>query len=89
MGAMGSDKHKDPTARDFWYPPYVGPWHKNVRSLCLCGLLGPWVLSVPYTRCNLLKQTQAVERVWVAFKQLQLNDHNSESMVIYYTSTLW
>ena len=25
----------------FWYPHYIGPWNQNVRSFCLCGLLGP------------------------------------------------
>ena len=34
-------KHKDPTNHDFWYPPCIGPWNQNIRSLCLCGLLGP------------------------------------------------
>ena len=35
-------KHKDPTNHGFWYPPYTGPWNQNVRSLCLCGLFGPY-----------------------------------------------
>ena len=34
-------KHQDPTNHDFWNPPHIGPWKQNVRSLCLCGLLGP------------------------------------------------
>ena len=34
-------KHEAPTNHDFWYPPYIGPWNQNVRSLCLCGLLDP------------------------------------------------
>ena len=36
-------KHKDPTNYDSWYPPYIGPWKQKVRSLCLCGLLGPYI----------------------------------------------
>ena len=36
-----SHKHKDSTNHDNWYPPSIGPWNQNVRSLCLCGLLGP------------------------------------------------
>ena len=31
-------------------PPSIGPWNKNVRSLCSCGLLGPlvwaWALNL-------------------------------------------
>ena len=34
--------HKDPTKHDFWHLPYIGPWNQNVRSLCLCGVLGPY-----------------------------------------------
>ena len=34
--------HKDPTNHDFWYAPDLEPWNQNVRSLCLCGLLGPF-----------------------------------------------
>ena len=26
----------------FWLPPFVGPGKQKVRSLCLCGLLGPY-----------------------------------------------
>ena len=29
--------HKNPTQLDFWYPPFVGPWNQDVRSLCLAG----------------------------------------------------
>ena len=41
-GPKKSQKHKDPTNHDFWYPPCIGPWDQTVRSLCLCGPLGPW-----------------------------------------------
>ena len=34
-------KHKDPTKQYVWYPPDSGPWNQNVRSSCLCGLVGP------------------------------------------------
>ena len=33
--------HKDSTKQEFWCPLYIGPWNQNVRSLCLCTLLGP------------------------------------------------
>ena len=30
------------TRHDLWYPPSIGPWNQNVRSLRLCGLLGSY-----------------------------------------------
>ena len=41
-------KHKDPTNNDFWYPPYMGPWNQNVRSLCLRGLRGHYLRKCPF-----------------------------------------
>ena len=35
-------KHKDRTKHDFWYAPHTRTWNQNVRSLCLCGLVGPY-----------------------------------------------
>ena len=40
--AQGPHKHKDPRKHDFWYPPSIGPWSQNLRSLCLCGLCCPF-----------------------------------------------
>ena len=34
------DKQKDPTRHDFSYTPDTGPQNQDVRSFCLCGLLG-------------------------------------------------
>ena len=35
-------KHKDGRKDEFWYPSYIGLWkNQTVRSLCLCGCLGP------------------------------------------------
>ena len=28
-----SHKHKDPTNHEFWYPPDIGPWSQELRSL--------------------------------------------------------
>ena len=39
-------KHKDPTNHDVWYLPYIGPRNQNVRSLCLCSLLGPYTKHI-------------------------------------------
>ena len=33
--------YKDPTNLVSGIPPYTGPWNQDVRSLCLCGLVGP------------------------------------------------
>ena len=41
IGPKRPYKHEDLTSHDFWYPPYIGPWNHNVRSLCLCGHFGP------------------------------------------------
>ena len=44
-------KHGGTTSRvpsgtlGFWYPPYVGLGNQKVRSLCLCGPLGPYTSS--------------------------------------------
>ena len=45
-GSRKPRKRKDPTKPRFWYPPYIGPWNQNVRSLCLCGLLGPYCRTI-------------------------------------------
>ena len=37
-------KHKDPTTTVFMVPPSE---NQNVRSLCLCGLLGPYHRRAP------------------------------------------
>ena len=39
-GLKRPHKHEHPTNHDNWYPPYLGPWNQNVRSLCLRGLWG-------------------------------------------------
>ena len=39
-------KHNDPIKHEFWYPPCVGPWNQNVRSFCLCRMLGSWLFRV-------------------------------------------
>ena len=40
--ARGSkNQHKDATKHESWYPPFTGLQNRNVRSSCLCGLLGP------------------------------------------------
>ena len=41
--AKRPQKHKDLTKHDSWYPPHIVPWNQNLRSLCLCGLLGPYI----------------------------------------------
>ena len=38
-------KHKHPTTHEFWYSPYIGPRNQNLRSFCVCGLLGPFFFS--------------------------------------------
>ena len=35
-------KHKDPAKHDFGIPPFSGTWKQDVRSLSLCGFLGPY-----------------------------------------------
>ena len=54
------DIHKEPTKRDFWHPPKVGPWNQNVRSSCLCGWLSKlWPPLGPLnTRCRIIFRTQ-------------------------------
>ena len=40
-GVEKPHKHKDPTKHDFWSALCIGPLNQDVRSLCLCGHLGP------------------------------------------------
>ena len=37
-------KQMDPTKHGFWYPPSIGPWSQEVRSLSLCCRLSPYKL---------------------------------------------
>ena len=46
LGPQRPHEHKDPTSHDFWYPPSLGPWNQNVRSLCLSVLLGSQLFFV-------------------------------------------
>ena len=41
QGPKRPHKHKDPMHHDFSYPPHIGPWNQDVRSLCFLVFLAP------------------------------------------------
>ena len=50
----------------FWSPPYSGAWNQNLRSSCLCGLLGPNFTKLDHGSCEstsaILKHFTATRR---------------------------
>ena len=65
VGAKTPHKHENPAKHDFWYPPYIVPLTQNVRSFCLCGLLGTELGKGADLDERVLAERNGVDETWM------------------------